>query len=130
MGKEKEAGEGKITVVTVRCIDMTAPFSDNWRRSCDLCGEMTWVSASWKGKKIDRIMCEHCWSANYKDKEEINICVTKASLNEFREWSKRYYGSGNSKRLTMKDVIKMIEMKTGKKIKIVDSEKEDWMVDF
>lgn len=109
------------TVVTVRCIDMAAPFVDTWKRVCDMCGEMTWISASWIGKKIDKVICEPCWFLYCKDENDINICITKANLEEFREWSKIYYGY---EKVTIKEAVKMMEMKTGKKIKIVECPKD------
>ena len=49
--------------------------------------------------------------------KNVDICVTKANLLEFREYLIRRYGY---KKLTMEDIIKMAEKVVGKKIKLVE----------
>lgn len=115
-----EEEENEVTVVTMRCIDMSAPHFDSWKSVCHVCGEMTWISASWKDKRIDRIVCEPCWFSKCKDRENVNVCVTERNLNEFLEWCKRH-----NKRSTREEAIKLMEWRTGKKIKIVKNSEEE-----
>lgn len=110
MKEEKE----EIAVVTIRCIDMSTPHVDSWKRKCDICDEMTWISASWKGKQIDKVICEPCWFANYKDKKDYSICVTEKNLDEFLEWCKRH-----NNKSTKEEAIGLMELRTGKIIKII-----------
>lgn len=127
--EENKEKEKEITVVTVRCIDMVAPHIDSWKRVCSMCGFDTWISASWKDKRIDRIVCEPCYLTNYKDRDDVNICVTEKNIDEFLEWTERYYG----KRSTREEAIRFMELKLSewkktrvgiKKIKIVKSSEE------
>lgn len=75
-------------------------------------------------------MCEPCYFTNYKDRDDVNICVTEKNIDEFLEWTERYYG----KRSTREEVIRLMERKLSewkktrveiKKIKIVKDSEED-----
>lgn len=116
MKEEKE----EMAVVTIRCIDMPVPHVDSWKRKCDICGEMTWISASWKGKQVDKVVCEPCWFANYKDREDYNIYITQKNLDEFLEWCER-----NNKKSSKEEAIRLMELRTGKKIKILSTDYEN-----
>lgn len=58
----------EIIVVTKRCIDMAAHCENIDKIKCSKCGEMTWLSISWRGKKIDRAICQHCFENDEQKK--------------------------------------------------------------
>lgn len=117
----------EIVVITVRCIDMASPRNDSDKIKCDICGEMTWVSHSWRGKKIDKIICENCFynSEEFK-KDEFKANVTSKSLQEYTDWARRYYhiSSFITDEEIKNDILRRFEMKIGKKIKIIESVEE------
>ncbi len=55
------ADKDQVTVLTVRCIDMAPPLHEVDKIPCSECGEMTWISKSFKEKKIDKITCTKCF---------------------------------------------------------------------
>ena len=113
--------EDQVVVLTMRCIDM-APSIDNIEKvPCSECGEMTWLSGSWKGKKIDKIVCIKCF---YKSKEyksgDYTASVTEECLEEAKDYAKRNL---NIEKLTDKEIkteiVVTVEEEIGKEIKII-----------
>lgn len=118
--KDKEQGidieeEDTQVVVTIRCIDMASPISNVDKVPCSECGEMTWVSVSFRNKKIDKVVCEPCFFKNdiYKHKDS-HACVTEECLNEAFNWAKQ-----SGYKVTKEDMIKNMEEKIGKKLTVV-----------
>lgn len=60
--------DDNTTVVGGRVSDIASPVPGAWTVPCDDCGELTWISSTWKDKKIDRVICKQCYLAKYKDK--------------------------------------------------------------
>lgn len=118
--EEKEKGDGTSNederlVITVRCIDMATPKTEVDKIPCSECGEMTWISTSFRGKKIDRAVCEPCFFGNDRYKNENYFaCVTQECIDEAFAWAIR---SGYN--VTKEHMIKKMEDKIGKKIKVV-----------
>lgn len=114
--------EDQIVVLTIRCIDM-APSSDDVKKApCSTCGEMTWLSSSWKGKKIDKIICSECF---YKSKEykngDYSASVTEECLEGAKDWVRRNL---NLENLTDKEIkagiVEVMEGEIRKEIKIIE----------
>ncbi len=118
--KEKGVEKDESVVITMRCIDMASPTSDVDKTSCSECGEITWISTSFRGKKIDKIICENCFfkSGKHKD-QEYYPCVTEECLNDaFTALERRGI------KTTKEDMIRRMEDKIGKKLKIIKPKKE------
>lgn len=115
--KEKYLEKDENVVITMRCIDMASPTSDIDKVPCSECGEITWISTSFRGKKIDKIICENCFfkSGKYKD-EDYYACVTEECLNDaFTVLESRGIMT------TKEEMIMIMEEKIGKKLKIIKS---------
>ncbi len=104
--------EDKTMVITMRVIDFANPSPGAWTIPCDECGELTWISGLWKDKKIDKIVCEHCWSMKYKDADYVT-CTTEEiiqlALKTIRD---------RGINVTREEMIENLEFKIGKEIKI------------
>jgi hypothetical protein len=109
----------EIVVVTMRCIDMAASRSDVDKIRCAECGEMTWLSISWRGKKIDRIICESCFKNRKYKNSDYSACVTEECLEEAVESVRDNYGETTPDKDIKKRMIKIVEEKLGKKVKII-----------
>ena len=127
MGKGKNGTVGKTieeedqkVVITMRCIDMTSPTSDVDKVPCSECGEMTWLSVSSREMKFDKIICEACFfkSGKHKD-EDYYACVTEECLNDALAALESY-----GIKTTKEEMVRRMEEKIGKKLKIVKPEKE------
>ncbi len=105
--------EGKIAVVTVRVIDLANPVPGTWTIPCDECGELTWISGIWKNKKIDKVVCEPCFFKNYKD-GDYTACAFEENIEQALEWFR-----GRGMDVTREELIKNIEIKLGKEMKII-----------
>jgi hypothetical protein len=107
----------EIIVITARCIDMAAFCDDSDKMPCIDCGEMTWLSSSWRGKKIDKIICEHCL-VKYSD-EDSSASVTEECLNNAIKFLReRFYTIETDQEITER-TMKIMEKKFGKKINII-----------
>lgn len=110
----------KILVVTMRCIDIAASCSDIDKIKCTECGEMTWLSISWRGKKIDRTVCEKCFEKENKYKSDCSIYVTKNCLNDALKHLKEAENPRGTDEEIKKRMISYMERKMGVKISITD----------
>lgn len=102
-----------IIVMTVRCIDMAAPTDNIDKIPCSECGEMTWISTSFRGKKIDKIVCKPCYAKIYNKDKEYIACTTQECIDDAFEWA-RQHGINTTK----EEMIMKMEDKIGKRIKI------------
>ena len=108
----------KIIVVTARCIDMAASCEDIDRVPCTECGEITWLSSSWRGKKIDKIVCGACFEkGKYKNKDH-SVNVTEECLNDAAKFVKENYGRSRSDKEVKKIMMDIMEKRIGRKINI------------
>lgn len=113
--------EDQVVVIAVRCIDM-APYSHDiiGKVSCSECGEMTWLSSSWKGKKIDKIICMKCF---YKSKEyksgDYAACVTEECLEDAKDWARRNLNTKKTDEEIKAKMVEIVEGEIGKELKIV-----------
>lgn len=111
----------EIIVVTMRCIDTSASCCDVDRIKCDVCGEMTWLSSSWRGRKIDRVICDHCFEDEKANKSgDYSACVTRRCLEDAQKYLKDILHLGGTDEDIKKKMISYLEKKIGKKITIVD----------
>ncbi len=105
--------ENKTMVITMRVIDLANPSPGAWTIPCDECGELTWISGLWKEKKMDRVVCGHCWLTKYKDRDYVactNEETIRLALNVLR---------GRGINVTREKLIKDLENKIGKQITII-----------
>lgn len=109
----------QIVVVTVRCMDMTAYYDDVDKIPCSECGEMTWLSSSWKGKKIDKIVCGHCFENGKYKNTDYSANVTEECLNGATKRIRELYGLTETDKELRKRAIDIMEKQIGKKINIV-----------
>jgi hypothetical protein len=114
--EEKE----EIIVVTMRCINMAASCSDIDKIKCAECGEMTWLSSSWRGKRIDKAVCEQCFEIERYKKRDYSTCVTKSCLNDALEQVKDTCIIRGTDEDIKKRMVSYIEKKMGVKITITD----------
>jgi hypothetical protein len=113
--------EEEIIVVTTRCIDMAASCSDIDKIKCSECGEMTWLSSSWRGKRIDRAVCQHCFEGKDKyKKSDYSAYVTNSCLNDALKQLKETVHPKGTDEAIKKRMIRYIEEAIGKKIAITD----------
>ncbi len=110
----KKIDDQKI-IITMRCIDMASPTAEVDKIPCSECGEMTWISAMSRKVKFDKIICEPCFFKNRKyEDEDYCACVTEECLNDaFITLENRGI------KTTKEEMVKRMEEKIGKKLKIV-----------
>lgn len=109
----------KIIVITARCMDMTAYYDDMDKMPCSECGEMTWLSSSWRGRKIDKIVCGHCFEGEKYKKGDYSANVTEECLNNAIKTIKEHYGRKETDKELKKQAIEILERQIGKKINII-----------
>lgn len=109
----------KIIVVTARCIDMAAYVDDIDKRPCEDCGEMTWVSSSWREKRIDKIICGTCFDKEEYRRKDYSTNVTEESINDAIELVKSRYNPDMTKEEIRVRIVKIVEREMGRKINIV-----------
>lgn len=118
--KTEKTKKDENVVITMRCIDMSSHTSNVDKVPCSECGEITWISTSFRGKKIDKIICENCFfkRERYKD-EDCCPCTTEGCLNEA-------FAALESLgvKTTKEEMIRRMEEKIGKKLKIVKTVKD------
>lgn len=109
----------KVVVITKRCIDISSYGYDIDKRPCSECGEMTWLSKSWRRKKIDQIICDKCLvnSKEYKNDDYI-ACTTEECLEEAVQWVRNHFDTRETDEVIKEKIIQTIENKIGKMIKI------------
>lgn len=110
----------EIVVVTVRCIDMAARCADVDKVKCSDCGEMTWLSPSWRGRNIDRIVCEPCFSKVKYGNDGCKAYITKRCLNDALEELKNILHLEGGDDDIKKEMIYLMERRMGKKIEVTD----------
>lgn len=113
----------QIAVITMRCINMAPSGCDVEKRPCTKCGEMTWLSSSWKGKKIDKIICAECFykSNEYKG-DDHSVNVTEECLEEAKNWAKSRLNIKKTDEEIKSEMMKIMEDKIGKKLTITRKE--------
>lgn len=108
-------------VITVRCIDM-APYDGVEKRLCSRCGEMTWLSNHWEGKRIDNIICEKCfYNSEEYDKKDFSTKVTKECLESAISTIKRRCNLTDTDEEIKDKLMRIFEKKIGKKIEIIEN---------
>jgi hypothetical protein len=118
--KSSEANKDEMIVVTMRCIDMAASCSDIDKIKCSVCGETTWLSSSWRGKKIDRAICEPCFAKEKYVHRDYTACVTKSCLNDALKQLKNSCNIKGTDKDIKKRMMEHMEKKMGTKIIITD----------
>lgn len=116
---EEEEEEDQTVIMTVRCIDMASPTSGTTKVPCSECGEMTWLSASSRNIKFDKIICDRCFfkSGKHKDKD-YHGCVTEECLNDALEALER-----RGIKTTKEEMIITMEDHIGKEVNIIHKKK-------
>lgn len=112
--------EDQVIVITMRCADMAPSSYDLEKRLCEDCGEMTWLSSSWKGKKIDKIVCTKCFynSKEYKS-GDYTANVTEECLEDAKNWARRNLHTKKTDKEIKTRMVEIMENKVGKKLKII-----------
>lgn len=117
-GVEKTEKDQKV-IITMRCIDMTSPTSDVDKAPCSECGEITWISTSFRKIKFDKIICENCFFKSGKHKDEDYYAYsTEECINDALAALESL-----GIKTTKEEMIRKMEEKIGKKLKIVKTEK-------
>ncbi len=113
--KKKE----ETIVISVRCIDATA-YDDNVDKTvCTECGEMVWISPLWRGKVVDKVICEHCFKKEKYQKLNYSANVTEECLNDAIEFIRSHFDNKKKKKDIREEMIKMMEERLDKKINII-----------
>ncbi len=126
MEKENK-DEEEIRVVGMRCCELLIdPLPGSWKATCCECKKEVWITEMWKGKKIDKIVCDQCCfeTGMYKD-EDVKLKVTKETLDQFVKWVREYYGDAiidQSDEDIKLMAIEIIENKLRKEINIAKLE--------
>lgn len=117
------SNEDQIIVITMRCINMAPSSYDIEKVPCSECGEMTWLSSSWKGKKIDKITCTECF---YKSEEyksgNYTANVTEECLEDAKNWARRNLNIKKTDEEIKTEMMNVMKKKIGKKINIIGKE--------
>lgn len=116
---EKEEEKEEIIVITARCIDMVAHADKIDKIPCSECGEMTWLSISWRGRQIDKILCEHCFEKKEFQISDYNANITETCLKDAIKGARKYFGSKKTDKEIKEEMMKIMEKKIGKKINII-----------
>lgn len=113
-----------VIVVALGCNYLEKPVVGSLIRNCDDCNAEVWISPSWQGKKIDRIICLNCYNKNvgtdsytdsYKgEKGEVVTCLTEENIEEFNDHFEEKHGY----RMSKDEIIKMVEIELGRKVMI------------
>lgn len=111
MGGEKI--EDKTMLITMRVIDLANPVAGAWIKSCDECGELTWISGLWKDKKIDGVVCKPCWLTKHKDGDYV-ACTNEETIQQALEVLR-----GRGINVTREEMIENLEIYIGKEVKII-----------
>ena len=120
-GKKKSKGKDKdnIIVVASRIIDTVAHSEIVDRGQCEECKEMVWLSVNWRGKKVDKIICDHCFKKeNYED-DDFSTNITEACLNDAIKYVRTCMGMTGTDEEISKRIIKIMEERIGEKINII-----------
>lgn len=119
-GKDKSKDEDQIIVVTARCIDITAFSDDIDKGQCEECKEMVWLSPNWRGKKVDKIICDHCFKKENYDKDDFHTNITEACLNNAMKFAKERLRMRGTDEDIKRGIIKIMEDRIGEKINIIE----------
>lgn len=109
----------RIIIVTARCIDTVAFEYDVDKRPCSYCGEMTWVSRSWREKRIDKIVCGMCFTKEKYQEKDFSANVTEETVNDTIKLVKERYSPNMTEEEIMERMMKVVEKEIGRKINIV-----------
>ena len=116
--KDVQKDDQKV-VITMRCIDMASLTSDIDKVPCAECGEMTWLSISFRKMKVDKIICERCFFKSEKRKDEdYCACVTEECLNDALALLE-----SRGIMTTKEEMIRRMEEKIGKKLAVTKLKK-------
>ena len=115
----KENEDEEVIVVTARCSDIAPHFEDIDQIPCSKCGEMTWLSNSWRGKRIDKIICEPCFENEKYEDNDYSFRVTEKCLDDAIEVIHSHYDKKGSYDSIRKKIIDKMERRLGRQI-IVD----------
>ena len=117
--KDKDKDKDNIIVVASRIIDTVAHCEIVDRGQCEECKEMVWLSVNWRGKKVDKIICDHCFKKeNYED-DDFSTNITEACLNDAVKYVREHMGMRGTEEEIRKSIIKVMEERIGEKINIV-----------
>ena len=112
--------EDQVVVLTMRCINMAPSSHDVEKVPCAECGEMTWLSSSWKEKKIDKIVCMECF---YKSKEyksgDYTANITEECIEEAIDWARRNLNIKKTDEEIKTEIVEIVEGEIRKEIKII-----------
>lgn len=111
--------KNEIVVVTARCMDISAYYDDIDKMPCSECGEMTWLTSSWRGRKIDKVICGHCFESGKFKNIDYSANVTEECLNNAIKAIREHYGRTETDKELKKKAIEILEKQIGKKINIV-----------
>ena len=111
--------DDEIIVVTARCIDVAACRDNTDKKPCIDCGEMVWLSHSWKGKKIDKVICEHCFEKEKYQNHDYSAHISDEVMDDVTEIIKRR-GSQLPDDEIKEMMIKVLESRIGKKVNITN----------
>lgn len=116
--KNKEDIE-EIVVVTMRCIDLGTAVYESDKVVCSECGEMTFISSSWRGKIISKIICKQCFDKNYHG-TKFHASITEDCLNEAVDHVIKRFGYHMTREDIKKKMLDIVEEKLGKNIDVVE----------
>ena len=125
MDKEKEKKDNTIVVVGYGCQFLDDPIPGSLIRNCVNCGTEVWISPSWRGKKIDKIVCMTCYEKNVDknshkgEKGEIVVCITEEQLKEFNFYCRKR----NGYEMTIDEILRTLEIKMVRKVVLKKKEK-------
>ncbi len=115
---EDKADENGISVVTIRCRDSDFVEGNSDKIVCAECGEMTYISPSWRGKNVDRVICHRCFDSKYRD-TKFDADVTEECLNNAIDYVIERFNPDMSRDDIKKKMIKMLEERCKKNINVV-----------
>lgn len=121
---KKECSDKSIVVVAFGCQFLDKPIEGSLIRNCVDCGTEVWIAPSWKGKKIDKIICMNCYNKDfyidsYKgEKSEIITAISEEQLLEFNIHCKKKYGHTPTK----DEILIILEKELGRKVIFKDNE--------
>lgn len=117
--KSKDEDKDNIIVVASRVIDTVAHCEIVDRGQCEECNELVWLSVNWRGKKIDKIICDHCFKKENYEYDDFSTNITEACLNDAVKYVKEHMRMRGTDEEIRKSIIKVMEERIGEKINIV-----------
>lgn len=78
--------DDKRYIVSVRVCDQEFAVPGSVKRTCMRCGELVWISPVMEDKKMDGVICDHCFKDEDIEEGGKNLIVKKEVIEEVMKY--------------------------------------------